>query len=303
MTNLLEKILDSEKLVGNSNNRHIFENIKNDILYLEGYTLLFVKYKFLLDIKNKLIAANNVTDTDISNFDKWKLVKFYDEYKEEYPNKKDFFELKELEEHRSNFIGLHSEEDWSILESSLDNIQKHTKDKDYTRYSELFNKDKLLIIDDRIVKYFLYRKGVLKLMNVDTFLEDYFDSKYFIEPLVSYFSRLLENPAEKHLLFWYWLVYFAQVRIHLYSKNHSIKNISGYSKKPMFKGKIEYNYTELKKKVGELTCKLEEELSVIDKSDWLKSEILDLLCSKQGFNVDISAELNEALTKKSTSNI
>ncbi|WP_238599047.1 hypothetical protein, partial [Streptococcus suis] len=86
-----------------------------------------------------------------------------------------------------------------------------------------------------------------------------------------------------------WFNYFAYPRIYLFSQYHNTKKVTGYSKNPIFTGKIEYNYFELKNKIEELNKVLDEELSDLFRSDWLKSRVLDLLCANKRIKIDISS--------------
>lgn len=74
MTSFLKFFLDFENLFQNDSDKRSFKDIKREILYLRKYTEAFVEYKFLLNLKKSLIAANKVSDADIPAFYKLSLI-------------------------------------------------------------------------------------------------------------------------------------------------------------------------------------------------------------------------------------
>ncbi len=283
MTNLLKKIFISESLFDNEIEKDFFGKIKKDIAYLKGYTLAYSEYKFLLDIKRHLIPANRVTERDISPFDKWKLILLY---REEGGEKRisEYFS-------QSNITLCYSDYDNSMLMDSCLHLKNFLKDKVEPRFSTIFPENRMQEIEESIIKYFLYKKQKLKLVNEETFFEDYFDKSNFIEPLEKYFSNVLGGKTEsKEKLMGIWLYYFVVPRTYLFSQHHNTKKVTGYSTNPIFTGKIEYNYFELKNKIEEINNVLDKELSDLFSSHWLKSKVLDLLCVNQRIKIDISSE-------------
>lgn len=301
MTKLLKKILDSENLLKNEQEKNWFSKIKKDLAFLLAYTSAFVEYKFLLELKIDLIPSNEVTGKDIRPFDKWKLIKIYEIVKDTYSRESDFLMLSSddfFAKYKENF----NDEDYNMIEKSFWRMKEFLKQqkKDYTRFSVIFPKNRMPKIEKSIFQYFLYERGKLKLFDEESFLEDYFDEKNFIEPLNKFFSTM--DKANQNQIFKIWLQYFAYPRIHLFSNGNNIKKVTGYGKEPIFIGKIDYGYSDLEKKIGKLQSELGEELSSIFESDWLKSQILDILCFENKIENDISLELKERLLKKSLQN-
>lgn len=171
MTNLLKKIFISESLFDNEVEKSYFDNIKKDIAYLKEYTLAYSEYKFLLDIKRHLIPANKVTARDMSPFDKWKLILLY---KEEGREKRisEYFS-------QSDIIRSHSSDDNSMLMDSWVQLKEFLKAKVEPRFSTIFPESRMQEIEESIIKYFLYKKQMLKLVNEETFFEDCFDKNNF----------------------------------------------------------------------------------------------------------------------------
>ena len=65
MTSFFKYFLGSENSFQNDCDKRSFKLIKREISYLRTYTEAFVEYKFLLNLKKSLIAANKVSDADI----------------------------------------------------------------------------------------------------------------------------------------------------------------------------------------------------------------------------------------------
>lgn len=301
MTKLLKKILDSENLLKTEHEKNWFSKIKKDLAFLLAYTSAFVEYKFLLELKIDLIPPNEVTGKDIRPFDKWKLIKLYEIVKDTYSRKSDFLMLSSddfFAEYKEKF----NEEDYNMLENSFLRMKEFLKQqkKDYTRFSVIFPKNRMPKIEKSIFQYFLYERGKLKLFDEESFLEDYFDEKNFIEPLNKFFSTM--DKANQSQIFRIWLQYFAYPRVYLFSNGIRINKVTGYSEEPIFTGRIDYGYSDLKKRIGKLQSELGKELSSIFESDWLKSQILDILCFENKIENDISLELKERLLKKSLQN-
>lgn len=301
MTKLLKKILDSENLLKTEHEKNSFSGIKKELAFLRAYTSAFVEYKFLLELKIDLIPPNEVTGKDIRPFDKWKLKKFYEIVKDTYSRKSDFLKLSS-DDFFAKYKGKFNEEDYNMLEKSFGKMKEflEQQEKDYTRFSVIFPKNRMSKIEKSIFQYFLYKRGKLKLFDEESFLEDYFDEKNFIEPLNKFFSTMDKDNQSQ--IFDIWLEYFVYLRTYLLSNGNDIKKVTGYGKEPIFIGKIAYGYNNLEKRIGKLQSELGEELSSIFESDWLKSQILDILCSENKIENDISLELKERLLKKSLQN-
>lgn len=288
MTNLLKKIYELDNILKNDRDKVIVEKIKQDIAYLKLYTLAFVEYKFLLGLKRNLIPANKVTETDVSPFNKWVCLLYYEENNNGKSKQEYFHDLP------SNYtVTGYGDNGNSILIDSLINLQEFLYTKQEPRYTEIFPNERMSEIEKSILRYFLYKKGKLRLVNEDTFLEDYFSQSKFILPLEKYFSDVLQkgeiNNGELRNL---WMGFFVFPRVYLFSKNHNTKNVTGYNKNPIFKGKSEYNYFDLKEKIDNLNLELSKELSDVFESNWIKSKMLDILCSSNLDQfVDISLEL------------
>ena len=308
MTSFLKIFLDSENLFQNDSDKRSFKDIKREILYLRKYTEAFVEYKFLLNLKKSLIAANKVSDTDIPAFYKWVLYKLYLENKSSHSSMKNFFELREekkVMELEVLYESAHNLKDCSMIDGAIDLFKKYlekqttysnNRKEEKARFSVIFENKKMLNIEKAIIKYFLYKNGALKLVNEDTFFEDYFHEINFIEPQKRYLSEaIICNPNSYKGLYRYWLGYYASLRVHLFSDIHNVKKITGYNSKPLFKGKSEYNYFELKRKIEELNLKLDKELNKIFHSEWLKSILLDSIFTTTGISFDISAELKSTI--------
>lgn len=288
MTNLLKKIYELENILKNDSDKVIVEKIKQDIAYLKWYTWAFVEYKFLLGLKRNLIPANKVTETDVSPFNKWMCLLYYKEKNNGKSKQEYFHDLPS-----DHTVTGYGNWDNSILTDSLANLLKFLYTKKEPRYTEIFPNERMSEIEKSILRYFLYKNGKLRLVDEDTFLEDYFSQSEFILPLEKYFSDVLQkgeiNNGELRNL---WMRFFASPRVYLFSKNHNIKKVTGYNKNPIFKGKSEYNYFDLKEKIDNLNLELRKELSDVFESNWIKSKMLDILCSSNLDQfVDISLEL------------
>lgn len=308
MTSFFKFFLDSENSFQNDCDKRSFKDIKREILYLRKYTEAFVEYKFLLNLKKSLIAANKVSDTDIPAFYKWILYKFYLENKSSHLSMKNFFDLREenkIAELELLYGELHNNDDCLIIDHGVKLLKKYlekqttysnNRKEEKARFSVIFSEEKMLRIEREITMYFLYKKGALKLVNEDTFFEDYFHETNFIEPQKRYLSEAMaSNPNNYKGLYTYWLGYYASLRVHLFSATHNVKKITGYNSKPIFKGKSEYNFFELTRKIEELDLKLGDELNEIFHSEWLKSILLDSIFTTTGISFDISAELKSTI--------
>ena len=128
--------LDSENLFQNDSDKGSFKDIKREILYLRKYTEAFDEYKFLLNLKKSLIAANKVSDTDIPAFYKWVLYKLYLENKNSHSSMKNFFELREekkVMELEVLYETAHNFKDCSMIDDAVDLLKKYLKKQ--TTYS------------------------------------------------------------------------------------------------------------------------------------------------------------------------
>jgi len=308
MTSFLKIFLDSENSFQNDSDKRSFKDIKREILYLRKYTEAFVEHNFLLNLKKSLIAANKVSDTDIPAFYKWVLYKLYLENKSSHSSMKIFFDLREEKKvmELEELYGLaHNFKDCSMIDYAVDLLKKYlekqitysnNRKEEKARFSVIFENKKMLKIEKAIIKYFLYKNGALKLVNEDTFFEDYFHEINFIEPRKRYLSEAIaSNPNSYKGLCKYWLGHYAPLRVYLFSNIHNVKKITGYNSKPLFKGKSEYNYFELKRKIEELDLELYKELNKIFHSEWLKSILLDSIFTTTGISFDISAELKSTI--------
>ena len=308
MTSFFKYFLGSENSFQNDCDKRSFKLIKREISYLRTYTEAFVEYKFLLNLKKSLIAANKVSDADIPAFYKWVLYKLYLENKSSHSGMKNFFDLREekkVMELEELYGSAHNFKDCSMIDGAVDLLKKYlekqttysnNRKEEKARFSVIFENKKMLKIEKAIIKYFLYNNRVLKLVNEDTFFEDYFHEINFIEPQKRYLSEAIaSNPNSYKGLYTYWLGYYASLRVHLFSDIHNVKKVTGYNSKPLFKGKSEYNYFELTRKIEELELKLDKELNKIFHSEWLKSILLDSIFTTTGISFDISAELKSTI--------
>lgn len=279
-TNLRKKILNSENLFKNENDKEHFEKIKKDLAYLLAYTSAFVEYKFLRDIKVNLIPANKVTENDITPLNKWILLSLYKENGQNL-KKSEYFN----EENRRR--GSHNSDDESMILDSLLSLDNLLEGKWNPRFSTILPESRIHEIEKSIIRYFLYKKGNLKLINEKTFLEDYFNKNDFTKPLNEYFTAVQKNAFKDNQLFQIWFTYFAIPRMYLFSEFHNTKKVTGYNARPIFTGKSEYDYNELKNRIEKLNSRLLEELSDIFRSDWLKSKILDRLPKSKKVEIQI----------------
>ena len=300
MTNLLKKILDSEKQFKDKSDKYFFELIKSDISILLDFTSTFIEYKFLLGLKRILIPANMVTENDLSPFNKWKLINYYKRHRILFKDNHKFLDSTP-EEHLYELRGYFNDTDNSIVESSLLAMKKYIESQksDYPRFTAVFPDKKIQEIEKSILRYYLYKNNRLKLFNKESFFEDYFDKKNFTEPLEKIFSNFHKPTYNGNDLISIWFEYFVFTRMHITSNDYNTKNITGYrnDEKEIFKGKTEYNYFKLKEKIKRLDLELTKALSEIFSSDWLKSIILDLLCRNKEWEVDLSLELKKNLLK------
>ena len=232
----------------------------------------------------------------------------YLENKSSHSGMKNFFDLREekkVMELEELYGSAHNFKDCSMIDGAVDLLKKYlekqttysnNRKEEKARFSVIFENKKMLKIEKAIIKYFLYKNRVLKLVNEDTFFEDYFHEINFIEPQKRYLSEAIaSNPNSYKGLYTYWLGYYASLRVHLFSDIHNVKKVTGYNSKPLFKGKSEYNYFELTRKIEELELKLDKELNKIFHSEWLKSILLDSIFTTTGISFDISAELKSTI--------
>lgn len=282
MENIISKIKKLDRsLSEEEKTRYQFENLKEDLHLLYLYSDTFLKNKFLSDIQ-RLLIPTNISENDIKPVNKLVLFLIYKEHNNGKGYKDFFEEYGDIDNFSMKFKHLMSENDWDLLDKSIakfNNYEKKiTSGRDYIRYTELFNKNKLNKLFDYIVAYYLYVNNKLVFADSELFLEKYYSSDFY-EPLKSVIDEIVIGSNHLEKLPPIWLKKVVDLRNYLYAEEMNTKGKTGYGK-GFFRGKTDLNYFQLENRNNDIKSKLDDELKELLDSNWFKSLILKSLLDK-----------------------
>lgn len=282
MENIISKIKKLDRnLSEEEKNRYQFENLKKDLHWLYLYSDTFLKNKFLSEIQ-RLLIPTNISENDVKPVNKLALFLIYKEYNKGKGYKDFFAEYSDIDSFRMGFKHLMGENDWDFLEKSIDKFNNYgnkiTSGRDYIRYTELFNKNKLNRLFDYIVAYYLYVNNKLVFADSELFLERYY-SLDFYESLENLIDEIIMDNNQLKKLPSFWLNKVVTLRNYLYAEELNTKGKTGYGK-GFFRGNTELNYFQLKNRNNELKSKLDKELNELLNTNWFKTLILKSLLEK-----------------------